>query len=127
MVLPRLAVVPPWFTLVANDWSALLAGAPERVLLEVPQPLELDGAVVVVLFPQVPEEFELRDEEPKEEEELREEELNEEERPPEKPPLLPPPPEPRAKLSAGHTMASESRDAATTRDMERNEGNMAIY
>ncbi len=103
----------------------MLAGPLERVLLEVPHPLEVDGLAVVVLLPQVPEEFELRDEEPKEEEELREEELNEDERPPEKPPLLPPL-DPLAKLSDGQRMASESRDAATTRDRERNEGIITI-
>ena len=97
----------------------MLAGPLGRLLVDDPHPPELDGLVVVLLRPQVPEELR---EEPKEEDELRDE-LNEDERPLEKPPLLPPP---LAKLSAGHRMASERRDAVTTRDMERKEGNMTI-
>ena len=108
---PRLEVVPARFTLLASALSAALVGPVVRLLLEEPHPeLLVEGAVEVdrLELPQPLDELL-----PPHPPELREE-LNEE-RPPEKPP-----PPPRAMISpVGQMIASEKRNAARIRTIER--------
>lgn len=96
----REVVSPARFTLLERALSAALAGPLDRLVVELPQALPVEGAVE--LPPQLlPEELR---EELNEEEELPDDELKEE-RPP-------PPLDPRAQLSlAGKARARESRNA----------------
>ena len=116
IIAPRLVVLPERFTFEPRAASAALEGPLGRLLVLEPHPELVDGRLVVELLPQVDELPlpQLLPEELREEPQLELlEELNDDERLPplEKPPLLPP----RAKLSAGRTIANARRSAIKTR------------